>query len=54
MSGADRLKGVLLLRQVTRDASQAEVCFHQVLDIARPMGQLNSPVWGQDATRVED
>jgi predicted ATPase len=29
-----RLKGVLLLRQSVPDASQAEVCFHQALDVA--------------------
>jgi adenylate cyclase len=30
-----RLKGVLLLRQAVSDASQAEACLHQALDIAR-------------------
>jgi predicted ATPase/class 3 adenylate cyclase len=30
-----RLKGVLLLRQVIPDASQAEACFHQALNVAR-------------------
>jgi DNA-binding winged helix-turn-helix (wHTH) protein/predicted ATPase len=30
-----RLKGVLLLQQEAPDASQAETCFHQALDIAR-------------------
>ena len=30
-----RLKGVLLLKQVAPDASQAEACFHRALDIAR-------------------
>jgi DNA-binding winged helix-turn-helix (wHTH) protein/predicted ATPase len=30
-----RLKGVLLLRQVLPDVSQAEACFHRALDIAR-------------------
>jgi predicted ATPase len=30
-----RLKGTLLLRQAVPDASQAEVCFHQALDVAR-------------------
>ena len=30
-----RLKGALLLRQVVPDASQAEACFHQALDVAR-------------------
>ena len=30
-----RLKGALLLRQAVPDASQAEACFHQALDIAR-------------------
>jgi predicted ATPase len=31
----NRLKGLLLLRQAVLDVSQAEVCFHQTLDIAR-------------------
>jgi adenylate cyclase len=30
-----RLKGTLLLKQAVPDASQAEACFHQALDIAR-------------------
>ena len=30
-----RLKGALLLQQAVPDASQAETCFHQALDIAR-------------------
>jgi predicted ATPase/class 3 adenylate cyclase len=30
-----RLKGALLLRPVVPDASQAEACFHQALDVAR-------------------
>jgi predicted ATPase len=30
-----RLKGALLLRQAVPEASQAEACFHQALDIAR-------------------
>ena len=30
-----RLKGALLLRQAVPDASQAEACFHQALDVAR-------------------
>ena len=30
-----RLKGTLLLRQAVPDASQAEACFHQALDVAR-------------------
>jgi predicted ATPase len=30
-----RLKGTLLLQQAVPDASQAEACFHQALDIAR-------------------
>jgi predicted ATPase len=30
-----RLKGALLLQQAVPDASQAEACFHQALDMAR-------------------
>jgi predicted ATPase len=30
-----RLKGVLLLRQAIPDEAQAEICFHQALEMAR-------------------
>ena len=35
MAELSRLKGLLLLKQAIPDASQAEVCFHRALDIAR-------------------
>ncbi len=35
VTGADCLKGELLLRQAVPDEQNAETCFHQALDVAR-------------------
>jgi len=62
LAEAYRLKGALLLQQAILDASQAEACFHQALDIARRQQAKSwelrvalslSRLWQQQGKRAE-